>query len=147
MATVRYTSGLRARGLIFFLYCELFGPHMFKRVLTYFPLPFRLSGGLFFFRVLLMKPSLYVDLLIYMSMFRLWVRGPFPLSAHFGLYKRGRDPLTNPSHHLRKEKEYPPSRVAAHGGSGKESNCCRCHHRMHPCCRRHSLPRQRGCCR
>ena len=40
-------------------------------------------------------------------MFRcgLWASsGPFPLSAHYGLYKRGRDPPTNPSRHLKKEK-------------------------------------------
>ena len=30
--------------------------------------------------------------------------GPFPLSAHYGLYKRGRDPPTNPSRHLKKER-------------------------------------------
>ena len=30
--------------------------------------------------------------------------GPFPLSAHYGLYKRGRDPPTNPSRHLKKSK-------------------------------------------
>ena len=36
--------------------------------------------------------------------FGLWASsGPFPLSAHYGLYKRGRDPPTNPSRHLRKE--------------------------------------------
>ena len=39
-----------ARGLIFFLYYELFDPHVFKRVLAYFPLPFRLSGGYFPFQ-------------------------------------------------------------------------------------------------
>ena len=40
-------------------------------------------------------------------MFRcgLWASsGPFPLSAHYGLYKRGRDPPTNPSRHLKKER-------------------------------------------
>ena len=31
--------------------------------------------------------------------------GPFPLSAHFGIHKRGRDPPTNPSGHLRKKGE------------------------------------------
>ena len=30
--------------------------------------------------------------------------GPFPLSTHYGLYKRGRDPPTNPSRHLKKER-------------------------------------------
>ena len=40
-------------------------------------------------------------------MFRcgLWASsGPFPLSAHYGLYKRGWDPPTNPSRHLKKER-------------------------------------------
>ena len=37
--------------------------------------------------------------------FGLWaLSGPFPLSAHLGLYKRGRDPPTNPSHHLKKKR-------------------------------------------
>ena len=39
-------------------------------------------------------------------MFRcgLWASsGPFPLSAHYGLYKRGRDHTTNPSRHLKKK--------------------------------------------
>ena len=34
--------------------------------------------------------------------------GPFPLSAHYGLYKRGRDPPTNPSRHLKKERSELP---------------------------------------
>ena len=35
----------------------------------------------------------------------LWASsGPFPLSAHYGLYKRGRDPPTNPSRHLKKKE-------------------------------------------
>ena len=40
-------------------------------------------------------------------MFRcgLWASsGPFPLLARYRLYKRGRDPPTNPSHHLKKER-------------------------------------------
>ena len=37
--------------------------------------------------------------------FGLWASsGSFPLSAHYGLYKRGRDPPTNPSRHLKKER-------------------------------------------
>ena len=36
--------------------------------------------------------------------FGLWAsNGPFPLSAHFGLYKRRRDPPPNPSRHLTKK--------------------------------------------
>ena len=61
-----------------------------------------------------------------MSIFRcgLWASsGPFPLSAHYGLYKRGRDPPTNPSHHLKKEKRtLSLSQVAAQGRSRKETN-------------------------
>ena len=44
-------------------------------------------------------------------MFRcgLWASSrPFPLSAHYGLYKRGRDPPTNPSRHLKKERSELP---------------------------------------
>ena len=44
-------------------------------------------------------------------MFRcgLWASsGPFPLSAHYGLYKRGRDPPTNPGRHLKKERSELP---------------------------------------
>ena len=41
--------------------------------------------------------------------FGLWASsGPFPLSAHCGLYKRGRDPPTNPSRHLKKERSVLP---------------------------------------
>ena len=37
--------------------------------------------------------------------FGLWASsGPFPLSAHYGLYKRGRDPPTNSSRHLKKQR-------------------------------------------
>ena len=47
-----------------------------------------------------------------MIMYRceLWASsGPFPLSAHYGLYKRGRDPPPpNPSCHLKKEKSLLP---------------------------------------
>ena len=33
--------------LSLFLYYELFDPHVFKRVLAYFSLPFKLPGGFF----------------------------------------------------------------------------------------------------
>ena len=55
----------------------------------------------------------------------LWASsGPFPLSAHYGLYKRGRDPPppTNPSRHLKKKKEHPSSQVAAQGRARRETN-------------------------
>ena len=48
-----------------------------------------------------------MDLLFFYDYVRcgLWASsGPFPLSAHYGLYKRGRDPPTNPSSHLKKER-------------------------------------------
>ena len=54
-------------GLIFFLYCELFDLHVFKWVLAYFPLPFRLPGGFFPFRdpireaLLLCEPSYFYE--------------------------------------------------------------------------------------
>ena len=39
----------------------------------------------------------------------LWASsGPFPLLAHYGLYKRGRDPPTNHSRHLKKERNNLP---------------------------------------
>ena len=58
---------LRARiyPLIFislFLYYELFDPHVFKRVLAYFPLPFRLSGGFFPFRDPIREALSFVNL-------------------------------------------------------------------------------------
>ena len=54
--------------------------------------------------------------------FGLWASsGPFPLLAHYGLYKRGRDPPTNHSHHLKKKGVF-LSQVAAQGGSRKETN-------------------------
>ena len=155
---VRYTPGSCAHGLIFFIYCELFGPHVFKRVLAYFPLPSRLSSGLFLFWVLLVKPSLYVDLLISMSMFMLLGRGPqvspLPSWPILGSIRGKGTPPQTLAVIWEKKKESPPSRVAAHGGSRMESNRrrrrrrCR---RTQPCrCRRyyrHSLPRPRGRCR
>ena len=45
-----------------FLYYELFDPHMFKRVLAYFPLPFRLSGGFFPFRDPIREALSFVNL-------------------------------------------------------------------------------------
>ena len=57
----------RVCGLIFFLYYELFDQHVFKRVLAYFPLPFRHPGGFFPFRdpireaLLLGEPSYFYE--------------------------------------------------------------------------------------
>ena len=116
-------------------------------------LGFRAGSSLF--GILFVKPFLFVNLFISMSMFRLLGpgphMGPFPSWPILGSIRGEGTPPTNPSRHLRKEKEFPPSRVAAHGRSGKESNR---HHRRsrsrrHYRYRRHSLPRPRGrrCCR
>ena len=45
--------------------------------------------------------------------------GPFPLSAHYGLYKRGRDPPTNPSRHLKKERSDLPLKWLLKEGRGR----------------------------
>ena len=87
-------------------------PHVLKRAFAYFLLPllgFRVGSPLF--GIPFVKPFPFVNLSFSMSMFRcgLWASsGPFPLSAHYGLYKRGRDPLTNPSRHLKKERSVLP---------------------------------------
>ena len=50
----------------------------------------------------------------------LWASsGPFPLSAHYGLYKRGRDPPTNPSRHLKKERSDLPLKWLLKEGRGR----------------------------
>ena len=50
----------------------------------------------------------------------LWASsGPFPLSAHYGLYKRGRDPPTNPSSHLKKERSDLPLKWLLKEGRGR----------------------------
>ena len=53
--------------------------------------------------------------------FGLWASsGPFPLSAHYGLYKRGRDPPpTNPSRHLKKERSALPLKWLLKEGRGR----------------------------
>ena len=52
----------------------------------------------------------------------LWaLSGPFPLSAHYGLYKRVRDPPpppTNPSRHLKKERSALPLKWLLKEGRG-----------------------------
>ena len=68
---------------------------MFKQVLAYFPLPFRLPGGFFPFRDPIREALLLCEpLFLWVCLgFGLWASsGPIPLSTHFGLYKRGRDP-------------------------------------------------------
>ena len=72
-------------------------------------LGFRVGSSLF--GIPFVKPFLFVDLYFSMSILGvgLWASsGPFPLSAHYGLYKRGRDPPTNPSRHLKKERSELP---------------------------------------
>ena len=50
----------------------------------------------------------------------LWASsGPFPLSAHYGLYQRGRDPPTNPSRHLKKERSDLPLKWLLKEGRGR----------------------------
>ena len=52
--------------------------------------------------------------------FGLWdSSGPFPLSAHYGLYKRGMDPPTNPSRHLKKERSALPLKWLLKEGRGR----------------------------
>ena len=69
-----------------------------------------------------MKPFLFVNLYFSMSILGvgLWASsGPFPLSAHYGLYKRGRDPPTNPSRHLKKERSDLPLKWLLKEGRGR----------------------------
>ena len=124
-------------------------PHVFKRAFAYFLLSLLgLGGGFPLFRDPSKRPFPFVNLIsFYEYGCGLWASsGPFPLLAHHGLYKRGRDPPTNPSRHLRKEGF--PSRVAAQGRLEKESyrrrrrrrrrtRWCRRRRRY---LRRHSLP-------
>ena len=52
--------------------------------------------------------------------FGLWASsGSFPLSAHYGPYKRGRDPPTNPSRHLKKERSDLPLKWLLKEGRGR----------------------------
>ena len=84
---------------------------MFKRVLAYFPLPFRLPGGFFLFRDPIREALSLCKPLFSMSSLGFGLlasSGPFPLLAYYGLYKRGRDPPTNPSRHLKKERSALP---------------------------------------
>ena len=88
-------------------------PHVFKRAFAYLLLSllgFRVGSSLFSGSHSL-SPSLCGPFLFFYDYVRcgLWASsGPFPLSAHYGLYKRERDPPTNPSRHLKKERsEFP----------------------------------------
>ena len=116
---------LRARiyPLIFtslFLYYGSFDPHVFKRVLVYFSLS--LGRWVPLFRGPSLRPFLFCEPLFYFYEYGcgLWASsGPFPLLAHQGLYKRGRDPPTNPSRHLKKERSALPLKWLLKEGRGR----------------------------
>ena len=72
-------------------------------------------------------------------MFRcgLWASsGPFPLSAHYGLYKRGRDPATNPSCHLKKERSPLPLKWLLKEDQGRRTTAASTAAAPQTCCRR-----------
>ena len=95
---------------------------MFKRVLVYFPLLFRFSSGFFPFRDPIREALSLCEPLFSMSSlgFGLWASsGPFPLLAHYGLYKTGRDPPTNPSRHLKKQRSDLPLKWLLKEGRGR----------------------------
>ena len=76
------------------------------------------------FRIPFVKPFLFVNLISFYEyvMCGLWASsGPFPLSAHYGLYKRERDssPPTNPSRHLKKERSALPLKWLLKEGRGR----------------------------
>ena len=96
--------------LPYFVIIDFLSPHVFKQAFAYFPLP--LLGFLFSssrFGILLVKPFFFVNLIFYEHVrLLLTSSGPFPLSAHYRLYKRGRDPPTNPSRHLKNQRSELP---------------------------------------
>ena len=104
------SQGSRARGVIFpvfYFIMNFIGPHVFEQAFAYLLLSllgFRVGSSLF--GISFVKPfSLWTFIFYDYVRCGLWASsGPFPLSAHYGLYKRGRDPPTNPSRHLKKEK-------------------------------------------
>ena len=62
--------------LIFISLLRTFDPHMFKRVLVYFPLPFRLSGGFFPFRDPIRKAISFCGPLFFYEYFYVLGCGP-----------------------------------------------------------------------
>ena len=83
-------------------------------------LGFRVGSSLF--GIPFVKPFLFVNLISFYEYVRcgLWASsGPFPLLAHYGLYKRGRDPPTNPSRHLKKERSDLPLKWLLKEGRGR----------------------------
>ena len=93
------SQGSRARGIIFpvfYFIMNFISPHVFKRAFAYLLLSllgFRVGSSLFSGSHSL-SPSLCGPFIFYDYVrCGLWASsGPFPLSAHYGLYKRGRDP-------------------------------------------------------
>ena len=109
---------------------------MFNRVLAYFPLSFRLPGGFFPFRDPIREALFFCEPLFSMSIlgFGLWApSGPFPLSGHYGLYKRGMDTPKNPSHHLKKEKSALPLKSLLKEGRGRSPTAAAATTNATPC--------------
>ena len=98
----------RARGAIFsrfLFYYDFISRTCLSGPLHVFLSLFRPWVGFPLFRDPSLRPFLFCEPLLYFYEYGcgLWASsGPFPLLAHQGLYKRGRDPPTNPSRHLKK---------------------------------------------
>ena len=94
------SQGSRARGVIFpvfYFIMNFISPHVFKWAFAYLLLSllgYRVGSSLFFSGSHSLSPSLCGPFIFYDYVrCGLWASsGPFPLSAHYGLYKRGRDP-------------------------------------------------------
>ena len=93
------SPGSRTRGVIFSFFpfiMNFLSQHVFKWAFAYLLLSLLgLWVGSFLFGIPVVRPFSFVNLQFSMIMFRcgLWASsGPFPLSAHYGLYKRERDP-------------------------------------------------------
>ena len=92
---------------VFYFITTLFARTCLSGPLHVFLSLFRPWVGFPLFRDPSLRPFLFCEPLFYFYEYGcgLWASsGPFPLLAHQGLYKRGRDPPTNPSRHLKKER-------------------------------------------
>ena len=90
---------------VFYFITTLFARTCLSGPLHVFLCLFRPWVGFPLFRDPSLRPFLFCEPLFYFYEYGcgLWASsGPFPLLAHQGLYKRGRDPPTNPSRHLKK---------------------------------------------